>query len=87
MNGARLTMPRMKQELPRRGRPPLPRGAGKAQTLRVRLRPVDYEQLKAAADAADTGLSEWAREALLSSLTRSTSKGGPLGSRARRGKM
>jgi uncharacterized protein (DUF1778 family) len=48
-----------------RGRPPLPKGQEREETLQIRLRAVDRRALEKAARKAGQTLSGWARDVLL----------------------
>ena len=54
----------------KRGRPPSPVGTTKMATLNVRLLHEEKEQLrKAASEAGDWNLSEWARKTLMAAVS------------------
>jgi mobilization protein NikA len=54
---------------PRIGRPPIPKKERKATLLSIRLKPDERRTVERAAKRAGAGLSEWAREALLTAAS------------------
>ena len=46
------------------GRPPLPKGASKAETLRVRVTPEEMKAIESKAKASKQTISEWIRSTL-----------------------
>jgi hypothetical protein len=54
-----------KKETPKLGRPKLPKGEAKTETLRFRLTPSEMKRIESSAKAAGAEVSEWARLKLL----------------------
>jgi predicted HicB family RNase H-like nuclease len=62
-------MPKPKRPKARKaGRPPLPKGNAKNETLRVRVTPVELKAIESAARAEKQSASEWIRSTLNAAL-------------------
>jgi uncharacterized protein (DUF1778 family) len=62
-------MPKAKQPKARKaGRPPLPKGNAKNETLRVRVTPDELKAIEAAAKSKNQSASEWIRSTLNAAL-------------------
>lgn len=51
-----------------RGRPKLPKGEAKSETVRVRVTPTEYKSI--VSKAGKDGVSEWARDVMLLAVSR-----------------